>query len=48
MLALRTDVGMIFVPSVDGKSHNAQEYTAPEDIALGCETLLNTVIRLTK
>ena len=48
MLALRADVGMIFVPSVDGKSHNALEYTAPEDITLGCEALLNTVVSLTK
>lgn len=48
MLALLTDVGMIFVPSVDGKSHNALEYTAPEDITLGCQALLETVLRLTK
>lgn len=48
MLALLTDVGMIFVPSVDGKSHNPQEHTAPEDIALGCQALLETVLRLTK
>ena len=48
MMALVTDVGMIFIPSVDGKSHNPQEYTAPEDIALGCQVLLETVLRLTK
>lgn len=47
MLALLTDVGMIFVPSVDGKSHNALEFTAPEDLALGCQALLGTVLRLT-
>ena len=47
MLALVTDVGMIFIPSVDGKSHNPQEYTAPEDIALGCQVLLETALRLT-
>lgn len=48
MLAHVTDVGMIFVPSVDGKSHNPQEYTAPEDIALGCQVLLETALRLTE
>ena len=39
---------MIFIPSVDGKSHNPQEYTAPEDIALGCQVLLETVLKLTR
>ena len=48
LMALVTDVGMIFIPSVDGKSHNPQEYTAPEDIALGCQVLLETVLKLTK
>ena len=48
MMALVTDVGMIFIPSVDGKSHNPEEYTAPEDIALGCQVLLETAVRLTK
>lgn len=48
MLAGVTDVGMIFIPSVDGRSHTPEEYTAPEDIALGCQALLNTVLRLTK
>lgn len=48
LMALMTDVGMIFIPSVDGKSHNPQEYTAPEDIALGCQVLLETVLKLTK
>ncbi len=47
MLAPLTDVGMIFVPSVNGKSHNPEEYTPLEDIALGCQALLDTVARLT-
>lgn len=46
MMAMITDVGMIFVPSVNGKSHNAEEYTAPEDIALGCQALLQTALQL--
>lgn len=48
MLTGVTDVGMIFVPSVDGRSHTPEEYTAPEDIALGCQALFNAVIALTK
>ena len=48
MLAGVTDVGMIFVPSADGRSHTSEEYTAPEDIALGCQALLNAAITLTK
>ena len=30
---------VIFVPSVDGISHNAKEYTKPEDLAAGLEVL---------
>ena len=48
MFAQITDVGMIFVPSRDGKSHNAEEFTSYEDIELGCSVLLNTVIELAK
>ncbi|HYF95286.1 MAG TPA: M20 family metallo-hydrolase [Symbiobacteriaceae bacterium] len=31
--------GMVFVPSVGGLSHHPDEYTAPEDMALGTEVL---------
>lgn len=48
MLAGITDVGMIFIPSAEGRSHTPEEYTAPEDIALGCQALLNAAIALTK
>lgn len=48
MMATITDVGMIFVPSVDGKSHNPDEYTSSADIALGCQALLSAVIELSK
>lgn len=41
-----TRVGMIFVPSVDGVSHNIQEYTHFDHITLGTELLLQTVIKL--
>lgn len=46
MMASVTDVGMIFIPSVKGKSHNAEEFTSAQDIALGCQALLLTAIEL--
>lgn len=46
MMASITDVGMIFVPSTDGKSHNPEEYTSSSDIALGCQALLLAVTEL--
>jgi len=36
---------MIFVPSRDGVSHNPEEYTSPEDCALGAQVLLDAVMR---
>jgi N-carbamoyl-L-amino-acid hydrolase len=41
-----TRAGMIFVPSKDGRSHSASEWTAWEDIELGANVLLNTLKRL--
>ncbi|MEX0617918.1 MAG: Zn-dependent hydrolase [Pseudohongiellaceae bacterium] len=38
-----TRAGMIMVPSVDGRSHSAAEWTAWEDIKLGGDVLLNTL-----
>jgi len=38
--------GMIFVPSKDGRSHSAAEWTAWNDIEAGANTLLNTLRRL--
>lgn len=38
--------GMIFVPSKDGRSHSAAEWTAWRDIEAGANTLLNTMKRL--
>ncbi len=48
MFADLTDIGMIFVPSVDGLSHQPLEYTSIEDIYLGTNVLLETVIELSK
>lgn len=46
LVAELTEAGMIFVPSRDGLSHCPQEYTRLDDIALGCEILLTTVVQL--
>lgn len=39
-------MGMIFIPSKDGISHNPKEYSSPEDIANGAEVLYRTVLLL--
>ena len=38
-------VGMIFVPSRDGISHNVTEYTAPDHIEAGANVLLRVVLK---
>ena len=38
--------GMIFVRSKDGLSHNKDEYSSPEDCALGAEVLYQTLLKL--
>jgi beta-ureidopropionase / N-carbamoyl-L-amino-acid hydrolase len=39
-------MGMIFVPSRDGISHSAEEYSTPEDITNGADVLLATLLAL--
>jgi N-carbamoyl-L-amino-acid hydrolase len=39
-------VGMIFVPSKDGRSHSPAEWTYWEDIEIGANLYLNTIIKL--
>jgi allantoate deiminase len=46
LVAGLAEAGMIFVPSRDGRSHCPQEHTRIEDIALGCQILLDTVVEL--
>lgn len=46
ILADITDVGMIFVKSKDGISHNPKEWTEPEDLAYGAEVLFHTIQKL--
>ncbi|KAI6083694.1 amidase [Hypoxylon rubiginosum] len=41
----RCPTSMIFVPSKNGVSHNPEEYTGPEDCAIGAEVLLQSVLR---
>lgn len=48
MLGDITDVGMIFVPSINGRSHVPEEMTDYKDIKLGCDILLDTIIDLAK
>ncbi len=46
MFARVCPTGMIFVPSVNGISHNVTEYTTPADIAAGANLLLHTLLEL--
>jgi N-carbamoyl-L-amino-acid hydrolase len=45
-LAHITDAAMIFVPSHDGRSHSAAEWTSWDDIEAGANVLLNTMYKL--
>ena len=45
-LASITDMGMIFVPSKMGVSHDASEYTSPEQCIQGANILLQTLTQL--
>ena len=44
MLARVCPTAMIFVPSVNGLSHNIAEHTHPADIAAGADVLLQVVL----
>jgi hydantoinase/carbamoylase family amidase len=48
IIAKISDAGMIFVPSQEGRSHCAEEFTKVEDIALGAEILLEAVLELAR
>jgi beta-ureidopropionase / N-carbamoyl-L-amino-acid hydrolase len=41
-----TRTGMIFVPSIEGKSHSASEWTPWEDIEKGANLALQTILQL--
>ena len=46
ILARLCPTGMIFVPSVNGLSHNVEEHTAPADLIAGAQVLLQLLIEL--
>ncbi len=41
-----TDIGMIFVPSVEGRSHVKEEFTEWSDIKVGADLLLRTLVEI--
>ncbi|MWV64850.1 hydantoinase/carbamoylase family amidase [Halorubrum sp. JWXQ-INN 858] len=45
-LADVTDAGLLFVPSVDGKTHNEREFTEWTDVLAGAELFAEATIRL--
>jgi N-carbamoyl-L-amino-acid hydrolase len=45
-LALVAPAAMIFVPSVDGRSHAPEEYTPPEDLARGVQALADVILEV--
>jgi N-carbamoyl-L-amino-acid hydrolase len=45
-LSLIAPACMIFVPSQDGRSHAPEEYTSPEDLALGVQALAEAIVRV--
>jgi N-carbamoyl-L-amino-acid hydrolase len=45
-MAKITRAGMIFIPSKKGISHSPLEWTDPEDIGLGAQILLETMVRV--
>ncbi|MFQ7473027.1 MAG: M20/M25/M40 family metallo-hydrolase, partial [Anaerovoracaceae bacterium] len=44
MIASHAATGMIFVPSINGRSHVPEEDTKEEDLICGCQFLLDTII----
>jgi len=47
ILAEKTEAGMIFIPSLGGKSHCPQEKSRWEDIEKGAQLLLGSLLKLT-
>ncbi len=48
MMARICPTAMIFVPSVNGISHNPEEYTSDQDLAAGANVLLDVAMELTE
>ncbi len=47
-LTVLTHAGMIFIPSKDGLSHHPDEYSSWEDIEVGANVMLQTILELSK
>jgi len=47
-VALVAPAAMLFVPSVDGRSHAPEEYTAPDDLARGVQALAEIIVEVDK
>jgi N-carbamoyl-L-amino-acid hydrolase len=45
-IGLLAPMGMIFIPSINGISHAPQEFSRPQDIVNGANTLLQSVLQL--
>ena len=45
-LSYACDYGMIFVRCKDGISHNPLEYSSNEDLSLGANVMLGTVVQI--
>jgi allantoate deiminase len=46
VMARRVPTAMLFVPSVEGRSHSAAEYTSPDDAARGASVLTATLYEM--
>ena len=46
LMATRVPTAMLFVPSVEGRSHTPAEYTSPEDCVRGASVLATALHRL--
>jgi allantoate deiminase len=46
VMATKVPTAMLFVPSVDGRSHSAAEFTTPDDAARGANVLVAALQRL--
>ena len=46
ILATSASVGMLFVPSIGGRSHRGDEATAAEDVVLGTRVLATALHEL--
>jgi N-carbamoyl-L-amino-acid hydrolase len=46
ILARHVPAGMLFAPSIGGRSHSEEEDTAPEDLVRAAQALCNAIAAL--